>query len=93
LTTPTLGGNLNLNGHNITGNGTVIANLQGNLTGKVYGIDVRTLNDEISSFDFGSVTGNIIPKTFLEWLKTQYDLDLGTFTAPAAVSIDIGSIV
>ena len=92
LTNPTLGGNLNLNGHNITGSGTVIANLQGNLTGTVYNIDVRNLDKDVNSFDFGNITADI-PKTFMQWLKTQYSFDLGTFAAPAAVSIDIGTIV
>ena len=92
LTNPILGGNLDLNGHNITGNGTVIADLQGNLTGTVYNIDVRNLDNDVSSFDFGTI-GTSIPKTFLQWLKNQYSFDLGTFTSPAAVSIDIGSIV
>lgn len=92
LTNPTLGGNLNLNGHNITGSGTVIANLQGNLTGTVYNIDVRNLDKDINSFDFGNITADI-PKTFMQWLKTQYSFDLGTFASPAAVSIDIGTIV
>ena len=92
LTNPTLGGNLNLNGHNITGSGTVIANLQGNLTGTVYNIDVRNLDKDVNSFDFGNITADI-PKTFMQWLKTQYSFDLGTFASPAAVSIDIGTIV
>ena len=93
LTNPTLGGNLNLNGHNITGSGTVIADLQGNLTGTVYHIDVRNLDNEVNSFDFGTISNNATPKTFLQWLKTQYIFDLGTFASPAAVSIDIGTIV
>jgi hypothetical protein len=93
LTNPTLGGNLNLNGHNITGTGTVIANLQGNLTGTVYNLDVRALDNAVNGFDFGSINSNTISKSFMEWLKTQYSFDLGTFTAPAAVSIDLGTIV
>jgi hypothetical protein len=92
LTNPTLGGNLNLNGHNITGSGTVIANLQGNLTGTVYNIDVRNLDKDVNSFDFGNITADI-PTTFMQWLKTQYSFDLGTFASPAAVAIDIGTIV
>ena len=92
LTNPTLGGNLSLNGYNITGSGTVIANLQGNLTGTVHNIDVRNLDKDINSFDFGTVT-TTIPKTFMQWLKSQYSFDLGTFVSPAAVSIDIGAIV
>jgi hypothetical protein len=52
-TTPTLGGNLNLNGHNIVGNGDIQTN--------VWGIDVRNLQALINTttggdVDFGSFT-------------------------------------
>lgn len=93
LTNPTLAGNLSLNNHNIVGPGTVVANVQGNLTGNVYGLDVRQLDNEVNSFDFGTISSTVTPKNFLQWLKTQYVFDLGTIANPGPLSIDIGGIV
>jgi hypothetical protein len=62
-TSPTLAGNLNLNGNNIFGVGDVQAS--------VWGIDIRTIN-------------------LLAYFTTTGDLDLGTFTAPAAGEVDLG---
>ena len=91
-TAPKLGANLLLNGHNIQGTGTVYATTAGVHQGTVYGIEVRDLNDDVTSFDFGAI-GQNVPQNFMQWLKQQYSFDLGTFTSPAAVNIDIGSIV
>jgi hypothetical protein len=91
-TAPKLGANLLLNGHNIQGNGTVYATTVGNHQGTVYGIEVRNLNRDVTSFDFGAI-GQNIPQNFMQWLKQQYSFDLGTFVSPAAVNIDVGSIV
>lgn len=52
-TSPTLGGNLNMNGFNIVGGG--------NIEALIYGIDVRTLVGASGDLDFGSFT---IPSSF-----------------------------
>jgi len=46
--TPTLGGNLNMNGFNIVGGG--------NIEATIYGIDVRTLIGASGDLDFGTFT-------------------------------------
>ena len=51
-TSPSLGGNLNLNGNNIIGGG--------NIEATIYGIDIRTLSAN-SGVDYGTFTE---PKTF-----------------------------
>jgi hypothetical protein len=55
---PTLGGNLNLNGYSITGNGSIIIGV-GDIQSTVWGIDIRQLQatlDQATSgnLDFGS---------------------------------------
>lgn len=91
-TDPTLGADLQLNGYDIQGPGNVYATTVGNHQGTVYGIEVRDLNSDVTSFDFGAI-GQNIPQNFMQWLKQQYSFDLGTFVSPASVNIDIGSIV
>ena len=111
---PTLGGDLNLNGHNIIGGvgtsitvdqlngnltgdvignlvGNVTGNLVGNVTGLVNGIDVRTLNNELNSYDFGNF--NYSPNSLLDWIVQEYQFDLGSIVNPAIYYIDIGTIV
>ena len=51
-TSPSLGGNLNMNGNNIIGGG--------NIEATIYGIDIRTLSVN-SSVDYGTYT---LPNTF-----------------------------
>jgi hypothetical protein len=93
-TNPTLSADLNLAGHNVTNGGTITANsFVGPLTGTVNGIDVTALNDEINSFDFGSIINTSSPQSLLQWIKTQFDFDLGTITSPAPISVDLGTIV
>ena len=65
---PRLGGNFDLNGKQLTGGG--------NLQGTVWGLDVRTINDQLNtllqSADFGNA-------------------DLGTFTQPLGGQFDLGT--
>jgi hypothetical protein len=56
-----------------------------------YNLSLRRINDDVTYFDFGVI--NSVPSTFFQWLKDQYDFDLGTFDSPAAVDIDLGTIV
>jgi hypothetical protein len=91
---PTLSANPNLAGHNLTNGGTITANsFVGALTGTVNGIDVTALNAEINSFDFGSIISTSSPQSLLQWLKTQFDFDLGTITSPAPISVNLSSFV
>jgi hypothetical protein len=75
-TTPSLGGDLNLNGHKIYG-------LGANIETKVYGIDITVLNGLLSmmiqagsfDLDFGLIN---TPEGF-----DVYTVDMGTFIDPA----------
>lgn len=93
---PTLNADLNLNGNNIIGegeiNGTFVGTSTGEHNGLVYGIDVRELNGTINGFDFGPIIQNY-PKTLLELLLSQQDFDLGSFTVPSTMEIDLGTFV
>lgn len=65
-TTPTLGGDLNLNGHNIIGTGDVRSS--------VWGLDIRTINAQVQSLvgndvDFGTFTSTV----------GTLNVDFGTF--------------
>lgn len=74
-TSPTLGGNLSLNGHNITGTGniTINGNMSAtNIDSLVYGIDIRVLEATINQ-------------------ATSGNLDFGSFTSPAPLSYDFGT--
>jgi hypothetical protein len=69
---PTLGADLVLNGHNITGTGNVAIN--GDVRSTVWGLDVRTINAQVqamtgSDVDFGG---------FLTGIGTL-EIDFGTF--------------
>jgi len=88
--TPALGGNLNLNGNNILGNG--YTNLTGNVfTGDVkstvWGVDIVALNAMVAlliesnnnlAVDFGSFNN----PTGLDTNTNGYTFDMGTFTGP-----------
>jgi hypothetical protein len=96
-TNPTLGGNLDLNNNDITGTGNInitgsvtasafIGNLTGNVTGLVNGLDIRDIESELTSFDFGPLGGTytrVIP-----YLLSQTVIDMGTFNNPSPTSID-----
>ena len=69
---PTLGADLVLNGHNITGTGNVAIN--GDVRATVWGLDVRTINAQIQAMtgndvDFGGFTTGI----------GTLEIDFGTF--------------
>jgi len=87
---PTLSANLNANTKNIQ-NATTIsaATFVGNLTGTVYGIDVRDLNEYFTDYwDFGT----ILPGTYdsiIDYLVKQQDVDLGDMVGSGVVEFDI----
>ena len=76
--TPELGGHLNGRGNNII-------NVR-NLESLVYNVDVR----DIYGFNFSNIAGTT--SSIIEFLSASADVDLGTITAPSAVSIDVGTI-
>lgn len=94
---PQLGGILDLNGYNILGGtGTTITastfygNFIGNLSGLVYGIDVRNINDAVS-FDFGAINFQLTSP--IQYFLAITDIDMGTFTAPNPLGMDLGTFV
>lgn len=94
---PKLGNNLDLNGKNILGGtGTNITasqflgNFQGNLTGTVYGIDVRDI-DNRTSFDFGTITAQLTSP--IQYFLAITDIDMGSILLPNPLGIDGGTIV
>lgn len=96
-TSPQLGGILDLNGFNIIGGtgtsitaSTFYGNFVGNLSGLVYGVDVRTLND-LASFDFGTI--NFQMTSAIQYFLAITDIDMGTFTAPNPLGMDLGTFV
>ena len=104
--TPSLGGDLDLNGYNIIGSGNIningditsnnfygdlSGNVTGNLTGLVYNIDVRELNSAINIFDFGLI--NQQATNPIQWISLSFIIDMGSFLSPAAVGVDGGTII
>lgn len=97
---PTLGGNLNLNNNdiigsgniNISGNVTAIAvdgSFNGNLTGLVYGIDIREIDNTINVFDFGGILVNA--SSPIQYLFLTSQVDMGTVTSPNPIGVDGGT--
>ena len=84
--TPTLGANLTGGGHDITGIGTVTAT---NFNGLLKSKDIADL-DSLVGFDFGNMDGNI--NNILEWVESFNPVNMGTFTAPASQTVNLGSI-
>jgi hypothetical protein len=88
-TSPSLGGNLLLNGHNIIG-----AGVGGDVQSTVFGIDIRLLNslvaialeNQIINVDLGSILNPTGPGS------SGYSLDFGSFTSAPINSYDFGTI-
>ena len=85
-TTPTLGADLNGGGFDITNVGTVTAT---NFSGLLNSKDISDL-DSLVGFDFGNMDGNI--NNILEWVESFNPVNMGTFTAPATQTVNLGSI-
>lgn len=99
---PQLGANLDLNNNDITGTGDInitgsvtaadfIGNVTGNVTGLVNGIDVLDLESELTSFDFGPITGSY--QRVIPYILSQFPIDMGTLNNPSPATIDGGSLV
>jgi len=92
--TPVLGADLDGNQFNISNVGSltatvVNAEVVGNLTGLVHGIDIRDLNDVYDDFDLGSFVYQI--STWYDYLRYAIDVDFGTINSPSGPDIDLGS--
>ena len=107
-TNPTLGGDLDLNGYNISGIGNVnlagfgdvtagnfygfhVGDTLGNLTGLVYGIDIRNIENTVNVFDFGAITFQAANP--IEYILLTTYIDMGSFLFPNVIGIDNGTIV
>jgi len=98
-TNPKLGANLDLNGQNIAGFGSVSATLHGTFdgissgihNGLVLGVDVSDLNGKINGFDFGPIIFTV-PGSLFDLLMMQQDFDMGSFLTPSTMELDIGNI-
>ena len=104
--TPTLGGNLNLNGYDIEGSGNIniggdvaatnfygfhVGDTLGNLTGLVHGIDIRDIENTVNVFDFGAITFQAANP--IEYILLTTYIDMGSFLFPNVIGIDGGAIV
>ena len=97
-TSPELGGDLYLNGFDIIGGmGTNIYSetstadtFYGNIEGNVYGIDVREVENRVS-FDFGTINFQLTNP--IQYFLAITDIDMGTFTNPNLLGLDLGTFV
>jgi hypothetical protein len=88
---PKLSGDLQGNQNNIWDVDKVTARtFKGDVQGTVWGIDVRSLESLIQSYDFGALGDNT--SSLLEFFFRTVDIDHGTFTAPEAMIMDLGFI-
>ena len=80
---PTYGGNIAANNITVTGN------VVGNVNGLVHGIDIRYL-----VFDFAYLQPNTYnnPIQYLLATAGTGNVAFGTFTAPASLNIDFGTL-
>lgn len=103
-TSPELGGNLDAQGFSISNldtittdslvAGTITAgDFTGNLSGLVYGVDVRNIATyfEENYFDFGSISGTAT--NIIDWIVQNTTVDFGSFEAPNTTTIDLGHLV
>lgn len=94
--TPTLGGNLDAAGFDITNvsaisaaqiTGPLTGNVFGNVTGLVHNIDIRDINDYLfADMDFGEIFEDYSSK--VEWLLAASVVDMGTFKQPSGYGLD-----
>ena len=89
---PTLGGNLDVNQNSITNAVSITSDsFVGDLTGLVYGVDVRDLNGLLDGFDFNGIVRQA--DNLVEWLNLNTDVDYGSLTSPVDILTDFGSLV
>lgn len=86
---PALNADLAANNNSILNVNTLTAT---NIESLVYDIDIRELGNIYVDFDFGEVTTQANTTNFLDYIKINVDVDMGTITAPDSANIDIGTI-
>lgn len=84
---PSLGGNLDAAGNNITNLGTLTVQ---NVDGLVKGIDVGNI-DSIVGFDLGGILPTAV-SNLMQWFESLKPLDMGTPASPNATNVDLGSL-
>lgn len=105
-TSPTLAGDLNLNGFDIIGgtgtsitaqnffgtfNGLHVGNVNGNVTGLVNGVNPALTQQEIDTVDFGDLFSQTT--NLIELLAATIYIDMGTFQQPNPIGYDAGTII
>lgn len=99
---PTLAGDLNLNGYSIQGpgnfngnltlrtvSGTGTGTLVGNVQGLVHGVDIRDIAENPRSFDFGNFSQNI--ETVFQFMMYTTPFDLGNEIYDIGTGVEIES--
>lgn len=94
-TTPTLGGNLDGGGYNITNLGTitstgVTANLTGNVTGLINGVNPANMTSYFDNMDLGTIAVTV--NNIIDFIVSQTDQDMGSINVPANTTVDFGAI-
>ena len=84
---PSLGGNLDAAGNNITNLGTLTVQ---NVDGLVKGIDVGNI-DSVVGFDLGGILPTAV-SNLMQWFESLKPLDMGSTATPHATNVDLGSI-
>jgi len=92
-TSPSLGGNLDAAGYNVTNGGTITASqfsgpVTGNISGLIYGIDIRSIEPNTAGFDFGTLSNDV--RGFSDWLLYETDIDFGLTLTPDVRNFDAG---
>tara|TARA_Y100000589_G_scaffold189676_1_gene179493 strand:+ start:244 stop:921 length:678 start_codon:yes stop_codon:yes gene_type:complete len=85
-TNPSLGSDLDGNGHNIIGVEQITAT---NVNALVYDTDIRPINKFLTGFDFKEIELQV--NNFLDYILVTTDVDQGTISSPADFSSDFGT--
>ena len=85
-TNPTLGGNLDGNGNNIVGVGTITAT---NVNALVYDTDIRAISTFLNGFDFKGIQSQV--NNMVDFILATTDVDYGTIASEASFSSDFGT--
>ena len=96
-TTPQLSADLDAQANNLLNVGSInsssiVGPLTGNVTGLVYGVDIRDINKyfETNSADFGGLTPTIT--NLIEFIIYNNDVDWGSVSTPNPATFDLGTL-
>lgn len=96
-TSPQLSADLDGQGFDLTNIGNIDAaqitgSFVGNLTGLVYGVDIRTISQYFTNYwDFGAIDATY--SNVVDWLIADTNFDFGSMTNPTMRTIDGGSFI